>query len=269
MTLTYVSIDQLLTSLTDRGRSQNTVKAYKADLLGFLEWADDSISDDQFESRASAYLNANRRVWKPKTTGRKLTALRSYAKWAGMPDALSDYTAPTPARPTPHPIPDGIEGVCRMADVAENARQQALVSFCGLAGLRVAEALDATPAWIDAAAMTLTVWGKGDRQRTIPLSVKAWLRLAPAVGEAIVQPRERIVSYSDRAAREAITRLGKKAGLSRNISSHDLRATFATAAYDKSKDLRAVQELLGHGSSKTTELYTGVSMENMRGAADL
>lgn len=244
------------------------MKAYKADLLGFLEWAEYADRSD-FEKVASTYLNTHRRIWKPKTTGRKLTTLRAYAKWLGMPDALVDYTAPTPARPTPHPIPDGIEGVCRMADVAENARQRALVAFCGLQGLRVAEALATEVSWLDTANMTLTVWGKGDRSRTIPLTQKAWERIAPAMAEAVLAGRTIIVNYSDRAARDALTRLGRKAGLSRSISSHDLRATFATAAYNKTKDLRAVQELLGHGSAKTTELYTGVSMENMRAAGDL
>jgi len=65
-----------------------------------------------------------------------------------------------------------------------------------------------------------------------------------------------------------ITLLGERAGLSRPIASHDLRATFGTAVFNKTGNLRTAQELLGHSSSATTEIYTGVDLKQMRDGVD-
>ncbi len=152
-----------------------------------------------------------------------------------------------------------------MISVSKTHQQRALVAFCGLAGLRIGEALDmAVPAiYIDE--MVLEVRGKGDRSRIIPMSEGTWDNICPAYIDAIsVNPSSKLIHYQDRSARLAITNMGVRAGLSRKISSHDLRATFATAVYDHTKDLRVAQELLGHANSSTTEIYTGVSLEAMR-----
>lgn len=153
-----------------------------------------------------------------------------------------------------------------MLELAKNNRQRALVALCGLAGLRVAEALSVTPMWFNTGDMTLTIRGKGDKTRVVPLSARAWQEIAPAVSDAILDGRVTVVDYKDRFARTLIRNLGKRAGLRRPVASHDLRATFATAAYDRSLDLRAVQELLGHANSKQTEVYTEVPIHRMRGA---
>lgn len=156
-----------------------------------------------------------------------------------------------------------------MLAVARTPEQKALCSLTGLMGLRVSEALSVMLADFDHSAATLTVRGKGDKTRTVPVSPRAWENLVPRMVELMTLGEQRLVSLSDRGARIVITTLGQKAGLSRSISSHDMRATFATAAYDKSLDIRAVQELLGHGSSQTTEIYTGVRLDTMREAANL
>ena len=77
-----------------------------------------------------------------------------------------------------------------------------------------------------------------------------------------------LVHYEDRSARKCITSLGRKAGLSRAISSHDLRATFATILNDRNVNIRVIQELLGHSSVATTEIYTGVGMQALADAVD-
>lgn len=154
-----------------------------------------------------------------------------------------------------------------MMDGARTAEQKALCVLIGLLGLRVSEALGCEFDHFDLNNMTLTVRGKGDKTRTIPVSDEVWEHLIDRVAELRRSRTERFVTYTDRGARKALTVLGEKVGLTRHVSSHDLRATFATAAYDKSLDLRAVQELLGHASSQTTEVYTGVQMLTMREAA--
>jgi len=236
-----------------------------------LLWADQTaIRPDQFDNLAVRWLNASRKEQKPKTTTRRYTSLRTWATFAEWPaPMLEEYTLPTPARATPHPIPEGIDGVLAMAKVATNDRHRALVGLCGFAGLRVSEALSVRPADVDHHNRTLMVRGKGDRERVVPLSDKAYAAIMPAVVDAAALLRESVVGLSDRGARDALTNLAKKVGISIHVSSHDLRATFATAAYDKTLNLRAVQELLGHSNPATTQVYTRVSMTTMRDAADL
>lgn len=275
MTLTPESIDRFRNSLCGRGRSENTIRAYESDLREFLKWIDlmnlsGPITARTFRGWAPAWLNEFRKMAAPKTTARRLTSLRAWAKWAKWTaEELDEYKAPVPGKPIAHPIPEGIAAVLAMAEAARNNRQRALVALCGLCGLRVAEALSVTPSCFNTGEMKLTVRGKGDKERTVPVSSKAWELISPAILDAILDHADTVVGYHDRFARTVLTNLGRKAGVSRRVASHDLRATFGTAVYDGTLDLRVTQELLGHASSKTTEGYTGVKFEKMRAAAEI
>lgn len=160
-----------------------------------------------------------------------------------------------------------------MIAAAKNPRHKALVALGGLCGLRIAESLavrvkDFTIK--EGILPTLVVHGKGDKRRIIPVSEEAWRVITQAIVEAaVVSLDQKVINYEDRFARATITRLGQRAGLSRRVSSHDLRMTFATASYDKTLNIRATGHLLGHASTKTTEGYIGTRMETMRGAVDL
>jgi integrase len=232
-----------------------------------MVWAS-SHPEPTLSVSAARYLNRNRRTWKPRTLGRKITAIRGWATWAGDPSVLANYKAPKPERPQPHPLPGGLADLLAMIDACgTNGRNRALVALCGLCGLRVSEALDAAPDDIDLDTHTILVRGKGDVSRVVPISDRAWAFIEPALEGARFLHFPTIVGLRESWARDLLTELGRKAGVKRPVSSHDLRATFATAAYDHTKDLRAVQELLGHASAKTTEVYTGVSGAAMRRAA--
>lgn len=142
---------------------------------------------------------------------------------------------------------------------------RALFAMQGLLGCRVSEARGIVPSDFDFETMTVRVFGKGQKERYLPLSDDAWKYIAPAYAEAEAG-NSPLISYTDRGARAAVTGMGKKLGLKRPIASHDLRATVATAMYDKTKDVRMVQEFLGHASVETTQIYTKVNMDNMRKA---
>ena len=223
-----------------------------------------------FEATAAKYLNLGRKEWAPKTTCRRLTTLRSYGQWIGFPAFLANYKPPTPSKSQPHPIPEGIPGVEAMIARTRNPLHKALLAMNGLMGLRIDECINITCDCFNLSEMTLKVRGKGDKTRVIPISDKAWgfikARYAQCDASSLAIP---LVPYSNRGARKAITRHGRNADLSRPVASHDLRATALTASYDKSKDLRAVQELAGHADPKTTMIYTRVGLEAMREAANI
>ena len=269
MTVSFATIEQFRNWCFARGRSANTVKAYSSDLREFLKAVGEEIQLSEFEELAMSWLNLTRGQVAPKTTGRRLTSLRAYGKWAGLNHPLSDYIAPTPGKSIPHPIPEGPFGLERMIAKAKNCEQAAMIALCGYAGTRIGESLSITTDNFDLHDMLLTIRGKGDKTRVVPISKNAWSHMSSAYVLALSKPDLRLVSYKDRFARKIVTTLGERAKLSRPVSSHDLRATFATAIYDKTQDLRLVQELLGHASSSTTEIYTGVSMNKMREAVEL
>lgn len=220
------------------------------------------------EDLAAQWMNMKRRVIPAKTLARRITSMRSFGRCMGVP-VLVDYTAPTPARAIPHPLPGLAKDLQAMLAVARNDEQRTLIALTGLCGCRITEARDTRPEDFDLHDMVLTIRGKGDKTRKVPISPLAWSVMCSTVTRAMLDRSTTVVEFTDRHAREIITRLGSRAGISRPVSTHDLRATFATIAYNNSKgNIRAVQELLGHSSVVQTQLYTGVAMAAMRGAAN-
>lgn len=279
MILTEERIQAYLDHLTSNGASTETVRAYRADLMGAARWIGDPVRRSAIDAETGAwadfwvqsklYLNAHRNVWAPKTTLRRLGTLRGWAKWSGAPAGfLDDYRPPTPAMAQPHPLPEGVDGVLAMIASTRNPRHRALCALTGLLGLRVGEAIAVRPEHFDMIERTLTVFGKGSKVRVVPVGTVAWRHLEKAYALALTE-RTTLVRLTNRGARAAIARHGRNAGLSRHVRSHDMRATFGTAAYARTKNLRAVQELLGHADSKTTQVYTGVSMADMRAASEV
>jgi len=148
---------------------------------------------------------------------------------------------------------------------AKHAHQRALIAMCGMLGLRISEALSVKPEHFEILEMLLTVRGKGNVDRTIPISGEAMSVLLPII---VSTPEgRRLVPTKNRGARAYLTRLGQRV-LGYDIASHDFRMTFGTAVNDK-YGLRAAQELLGHARSTTTEIYTLVTMNTLRQAVEL
>lgn len=181
---------------------------------------------------------------------------------------MLDYQGAQAAALVAHPLPGGMTDVRRLISVARTDQHRALISLMGMVGCRVSEALDCRPSWFDLGQSIVEIRGKGDKSRIVPVSSQAMEYVLVPLTRAFVAGDVRIINIADRTARKVVTSLGKKAKLARAISSHDLRATFATSLYDRTKDPRLVQELLGHASIVTTQGYIGVYLENARKAVE-
>jgi site-specific recombinase XerD len=268
MTLTAESIENYRNWCIARGQSHNTAKAYSTDLrMMLMYFSMTTISLSDYEALATTWLNETRQGAAPKTTGRRLTSLRGFAKWAKLENELEEYKAPKPARGLPRPLPERLDGLVRLEQVAPNPEQRALVGCGGYVGLRISETLAFHTSWLDTSTMMLRVRGKGDKERYVPVSERAW----QAIERAYVLAMGRdgyLVSLSDRSARKAITMMGQRAGLCRVIASHDLRATYATIMSENNVPPRVIQELLGHANLASTEIYTGVEIQTMKGAVN-
>lgn len=265
--LTLEAIDKFRNYLSRRGLSDNTVLAYYKDARTFLDSAGGSISAADFDHCATYWLRITRKTLSPATTTRRLSSLRAFAKWAQLPNTLENYRAPRAVKPNPHPLPGGIPDVRRMIAATENSEHQVLVALCGLAGTRIAEALAVRPEHIDTEERMLTIVGKGEKTRRVPLSVECWDVLEWRYLCSLITG-DRVVTIGDRSARQMITRLGKRSGIMRRVASHDLRATFATHIFNQTKNIRIVQELLGHSSVAITEIYLGLDKDALRDAVE-
>lgn len=257
-TLTLESIEQFRSSLSVRGHSTQTTKAYSTDLRVLLAEVEmEEITQEELQEVGSNWLTGNRKVVAVKTTQRRLTSLRAWCRWAGWGPLFADYVSPTAAPGVPHPLPEGMDGIESLIAVARREEQKALIALCGMCGLRVHEALATKASDFNLETMELKVLGKGSKERWVPVSTRAWEVLANSVTRAFLNNPfdSRVVPMQDRFARRVITNLGTKAGLKRSIASHDLRATFATELYNATLDKKLVQDILGHSSGDTTDVY--------------
>lgn len=267
-TLSPDSIEQFHRSLCVKGRSEHTAKSYASDLRQLLSWAPGSSIDlSDLEDLGEEWLTETQAEVEAKTTTRRLTSLRAFARWAGHGELFLDYSAPTPAKPIPHPLLEGMPGVYRMIDQAQRDKLEPLrvcVALCGLAGLRISESLLLPPANIDFPHKRIKVLGKGNKERIVPMSPRlAGVLLEPTI-RALGQPT--LITMKDRLARRSITRLGKRAGIAYDVASHQLRATFATHLSAIGVPLRTIQEILGHANVTQTEVYTAVNLQQMADA---
>lgn len=271
--LTEGTIDQFQKELVRTGRSPSTARSYASDLRLLYEWLGgyDTSFVPELEDLSMEWLNEHYQSeqWSAATTNRRATTIRTYAKWAGWgSDFLDGYKPPSAAKGRPHPLPNGMDDVDRMFEQATKSgsfERMLLVVLCGKMGLRIGEAIRVRVKHVDLHGMWLAVrHGKGRREREIPIRYDAAALLRHVMTSR--HSDDRLLPISDRTARRWVTELGKDADIARPVSSHDLRATAATHWYSQTKDLRTTQELLGHADSRTTELYTGINEEKMRGA---
>lgn len=150
-----------------------------------------------------------------------------------------------------------------MIECSHTPDLKAIVALQGMCGLRVSEAIGIDPKDYDPVTKRLVVRGKGDKYRVVPVSDEAALYLAPVWLPARLDGGSRITHFSDSNLRRLITVTGRRAKLSQRVSSHNLRATFATSLYASCKDKKLVQDILGHSDGRTTDIYIEVAMSYM------
>jgi site-specific recombinase XerD len=226
---------------------------------------------------------------KRRTIARKAASLRRYFHWLHRTDAITRdpsrrLSSPKGesrlprvlSRPEVTELLDATAAPPRSDDgeLVVAHRDRAILELLYGSGLRVAELCGLRPEDLDLRRHTVTVWGKGSKQRQVPMSepsvdaVREWLAgrsamvTARSPGDAVFLNR-RGGRMSPRDVRRVIDRRAEAP-----THPHALRHTFATHLLDGGADLRVVQELLGHGDLATTQLYTRVSKERLRQVYD-
>lgn len=268
--------------------SPNTRAAYSADVAGFAEWCGRlDLEDPSRVTRTTlrrylAFLTT--RGFARRTIARKAASLRRYYRWLTSNRLIE-------SDPTIGVSVSGGEGrLPRVLDARELSglldspgpasadepewrrhRDDALLEVLYGSGVRVSELCTLTTSALDLDRAAATVWGKGAKERRVPLSspavlaLRTWLRVRPDVvavehGDTLFA-NERGKPMTPRDVRRVVDRRSPVP-----THPHALRHSFATHLLDGGADLRAVQELLGHSDVATTQRYTHVSRERLSAA---
>ncbi|MFN8588251.1 MAG: site-specific tyrosine recombinase [Candidatus Eisenbacteria bacterium] len=267
--------------------SERTVDAYRRDALdyhafavahGLRDWkeAGTTFVDGYF----AALLKRGRAG---STAARRRSSLRSFHAFlarmgAHTEDPIALLAAPRRERKLPHALSVGEIESLLAAPEGQGAlalRDRAMLELAYAAGLRVSELVGAERAQLDLSSRTLTVTGKGDKQRLVPFgraaerAVREWLERGrpPLAGRA----RHDRVFCNARGG--PLSRMGwwkilrghaSRAGIATRVHPHALRHSFATHLLEGGADLRVVQELLGHASITTTAIYTHLDRGYLR-----
>ncbi len=269
----------------------STKSVYERDLRAFVSWAGQrSLSGPDVVTRTDVrrYLALlNTRKLAPATIARKVAALRRYYRWGvatgrSPADPTAGLSAPSGASRLPRVLrADELSQILDERPAAETddpvvaQRDGAILEILYGSGLRVSELCGIDLDHVELSRRRLSVWGKGARERVVPLSEPSVEALSAWLDEGrqeLLQRRSRVAGDAaalfHNSAGKRITPRDVRRILDRRspvpTHPHALRHTFATHLLDGGADLRVVQELLGHSDLATTQVYTHVSRERLR-----
>jgi integrase/recombinase XerC len=284
------AVDQFARQLASvAGRSAHTVRAYAADVVSLLDHASRMGRTDPAELDLTAlrsWLARLRTVGAARSSlARRAAAARSFCTWAHRAGLLPANPAATLATPRAHRALPAVlredEAAAMVTAPGEEAspvrlRDRAVLELLYATGIRVSELCGLDRADLDRTRRVVRVLGKGARQRSVPYGGPAaqalddWLRLGrPSLagltsGEALLLGA-RGGRLHPTVVRRLVAGYARAAGLP-TTSPHGLRHSAATHLLAGGADLRSVQELLGHASLASTQIYTHVSVERLRAA---
>jgi site-specific recombinase XerD len=299
-------LDRFLLSLRAKDASEHTLRSYATAVGAYLDWLAERDADWRSPARADLRAYLARLVGSGARTSvsQRLAAIRSFHRFAARAgiaagDPWGSIATPRLPRRLPRVLEvDQIERLLEVVEEDERAasagrrrdpalglalavRDRAIIEVAYAAGLRISELAAAVRSAVDLRRGEIRVFGKGRKERIGLLGRPAVAALEAYLDTARpeLEARRRDETRSDavflnsdgrpigvRGLRGRIDRLCRRAGLPEGVSPHTLRHSFATHLLDGGADLRVVQELLGHESLATTQVYTHVSAARLRAA---
>jgi integrase/recombinase XerC len=273
---------------TEKRLSRHTVEAYQRDLAALADFCErEGVASldtlDSFHIRRFA-AESHRRGLAPRSVARRLSAVRSFlSSLVGQGELKSNVavgiSAPKPAKRLPGTL--DADQVAQLLEATDDdalvLRDRAILELFYSSGLRLAELIGLDLVDLDFADRTVRVTGKGNKMRVLPVgrhAIEAIQRWLP-VRLGLVTPEEPALFVGQRGKRLAarsvqarLDRWARKRGSARHLHPHLLRHSFATHLLESSGDLRAVQELLGHSSISTTQVYTHLNFQHLAESYD-
>ena len=278
----------------ERGLAANTLSSYRRDLRRYAAFlAAEGITglDDVAEATVSAFLvrlregDGDHQPLSSTSAARTLVAVRGFHKFAvadglARNDPAAAVKPPAPAKRLPKALPfSDVEAILEAAGAPGTPlalRDRALLEVLYGTGARISEAVGLDLDDLDPVDATVLLRGKGAKERLVPIgsyaldAVDAYLtRARPGLvtagkGTPALFLNSRGGRLSRQSAWAVLAKAADRAGVTAAVSPHTLRHSFATHLLDGGADVRVVQELLGHASVATTQIYTLVTVDNLR-----
>ncbi len=276
-------LESFIRHLSDeRNYSEHTVKAYRGDLENFRDFLlkEEKRIEDTDIATINAYVLTLYGKNSPSSVERKVSAIRSFFSYLvrkGLATQNPAKLVRTPKKEKHLPVFLSVDEVFNLVDVKDSeknplrVRDRAILELLYSSGLRVSELAGATLADLSMGEAIIRVRGKGNKERIVPVGSKA----LSALGEYLDRRKElkpasdhiflnsRGGGITTRSLARIIKKYGLVSGISKNVSPHVLRHSFATHLLAGGADLRAIQEMLGHASLSTTQRYTHLSIERI------
>ena len=271
---------------TERGLRPNTLAAYRSDLgtlSGWLRRRERRLLEVARADLLDYLAWQSRKGAKARSTARQLSCLRQFYRHAVREswidsDPSANIDSPRLGRPLPKSITETeVEALLAAPDLEspEGLRDRAMLEVLYAAGLRVSELVGLRPEEVSLGQGLVRIFGKGGKERLVPLGDEAALWLQRFVREARPEilgerpcnelfPTRRGAGMTRQAFWYVIKRHAQQAGIQRHLSPHTLRHAFATHLVNHGADLRVVQMLLGHSDLSTTQIYTHVARERLK-----
>lgn len=279
--LTWLSVE--------KGRAVNTLESYRRDLRSYLAWLDsqgctvDRVNAGQIE----LFLDAQRRNFSSASMARRLAAVRMFHKYLLLHGVRGDDpTLVLDGVKVPVGVPKPLseqEVTALLGSVpgrtAESLRDRSLLEFLYATGARISEVCGLDIADLDVPNRLVRLFGKGSKERVVPLGQHAadQLKIYLEEGRNAFVPdiwrsgddrdavflTNRGLRLTRQKAWQVVKDAGRRCGIPRELSPHVLRHSCATHMLEHGADLRIVQEMLGHATISTTQVYTKVSAEHL------
>lgn len=271
-----------------RGLSEHTALAYSGDLHDFKTFADGVGSDLlQFTTRdfRSYLADLDYRGYAKRSINRRLSAIRMFYQWAqerelDVSTASDIVKSPKIPKSLPHTIsPEDMERLLDQPDTqsAVGLRDKAFLELLYASGARISEISQLDLENIDFRLEQVKLFGKGKKERIVPLHSLSIIALESYIQDGRIflagskGTKSNALFLSTRGNRMSTDALRKRfrfyidlAGLDKSLTPHSIRHSFATDLLNGGSDLRSVQDLLGHESLSTTQIYTHLSIEGMK-----
>lgn len=265
----------------ERNYSVHTIRAYMNDLTEFEDFLIDASTEiEKVNSKIINLYSLNLYTKNSKSTvSRKLTTLRSFFNFMVRKGNLKQNPAnliPLPKKEKELPVFLSVDEVFKLIDSIDQdgilpLRDLAIIELLYSSGLRVSELTNIKVLDIDHRENFVKVSGKGNKERVVPFGSNAREVILQYLRRRIeLKPKDDFLFLNNRGSgltTRSIERIVKKygilSGISKKISPHALRHTFATHLLGGGADLRSIQELLGHSSLSTTQRYTHTSIEQI------
>ena len=270
----------------ERGLSARTLAAYRSDLLGYARWLDSAGWPLERAGQEAVLGYLAQRVQagaRPRSTARLLSSLRRFYRWLLREgeiqrDPTADVQSPRIGRMLPDALTEAdVEALLRAPDAEEliGLRDRAMLELMYATGLRVTELVSLVLSQINTRQGVVRAIGKGDRERLVPCGEAAldWLDTYLASARPALLGRRVTDAVFVTARGAAMTRqafwyrvrhYALAAGITKPLSPHTLRHSFATHLLNHGADLRVVQLLLGHTDLSTTQIYTHVARQRLQ-----